>query len=271
MGHVFGRMSVKIRNEIVTMGAKVTQAEVEKYRKELTPEEFKNIIDEEKTDEYLILDMRNDYEYRLGHFKGAIPAGTVNFREVPKLLEQYKEIANGRKIIWYCTGGIRCEKAAVLAGKAGMEDVYAIEGGVVKYVNTYNDGNWLGNLYTFDDRVSTVVGDTVTHVSIGECLYTGEKTDNCMNCRYAPCNARLIATDKAYREHLGFCSLECYNGARNDSLVKVVNWDKFDYKSMGKMTRNGEPSFIQEHLDKKLAKKVWKHITSQKEVMICEC
>lgn len=67
--HEFARMSVKIRNEIVTMGAKVTQAEVEKYRKELTPEEFKQIIDGEKTDEYLILDMRNDYEYRLGHFK----------------------------------------------------------------------------------------------------------------------------------------------------------------------------------------------------------
>lgn len=67
--HEFTRMSVKIRNEIVTMGAKVTQAEVEKYRKELTPEEFKQIIDGEKSDEYLILDMRNDYEYRLGHFK----------------------------------------------------------------------------------------------------------------------------------------------------------------------------------------------------------
>lgn len=68
-GHEFTRMSVKIRNEIVTMGEKVTQAEVEKYRKELTPEQFKKIIDEDKSDEYLILDMRNDYEYRLGHFK----------------------------------------------------------------------------------------------------------------------------------------------------------------------------------------------------------
>lgn len=72
--------------------------------------------------------MRNDYEYRLGHFKGAIPAGTVNFREVPQLLERYRAKANGKKIIWYCTGGIRCEKAAVLANKAGLEDVYAVEG-----------------------------------------------------------------------------------------------------------------------------------------------
>lgn len=68
-GHEFARMSVKIRHEIVTMGAKVTAEEVQKFRKELTPEEFKKIIDEDKSDEYLILDMRNDYEYRLGHFK----------------------------------------------------------------------------------------------------------------------------------------------------------------------------------------------------------
>jgi UPF0176 protein len=88
-GHEFPRMSVKIRNEIVTLGVKVTADQVKKYHKEVTPEEFKAILESDKKDEYLILDMRNDYEYRLGHFKHAIPAGTVNFREVPKLLEQY--------------------------------------------------------------------------------------------------------------------------------------------------------------------------------------
>lgn len=136
-------MTVKFREEIVTLGEKVTAAEVEKFKKEFTPDEFKKILDEGKEDEYLILDMRNDYEYNLGHFKGAIPAGTVNFREVPKLLERYKTVAKNKKIIWYCTGGIRCEKAAVIMNKAGFEDIYAIEGGVVKYTNTFNDGNWL--------------------------------------------------------------------------------------------------------------------------------
>ena len=67
-------MSVKIRNEIVTLGIKVTADQVKKHKKELSPEEFKKIVDSGKSDEYLILDMRNDYEYRLGHFKGAIPA-----------------------------------------------------------------------------------------------------------------------------------------------------------------------------------------------------
>ena len=233
-GHQFPRMSVKIRNEIVTLGVKVTAEQVKKYKKEITPEEFKKIIDEDKTDEYLILDMRNDYEYRLGHFKNAIPAGTVNFREVPKLLEQYGKQADGKKIIWYCTGGIRCEKAAVLGNKLGGTEFYSIQGGVVKYVNEYNDGNWLGNLYTFDGRVSTQVGDEATHTTIGKCLYTDELTDNCENCRYAPCNARLIATPRAYRKHLGFCSRECYQGARSTGFVKNMSWDKLDYKTLAR-------------------------------------
>jgi UPF0176 protein len=275
--HEFPRMSVKIRNEIVTLGVKVSGDQVKRYKKEFTPEEFKKIVDEWKSDEYIILDMRNDYEYRLGHFKGAIPAGTVNFREVPKLLEKYGKQAEGKKIIWYCTGGIRCEKAAVLGNQLGSTEFYSIQGGVVKYINEYNDGNWLGNLYTFDGRVSTEVGDKDTHTTIGECLYTGEKTDNCENCRYAPCNARLICSEKAYRKHLGFCSRECYEKARNDGLVKVVPWDKMDYLSIGRTWR-ADPSkkdfLISEicsHLDRKLANIEWKYQTSQKEEEIVEC
>lgn len=119
-------MSVKIRNEIVTLGVKVTAEQVKQYKKEVTPEEFKNILETDKIDDYIILDMRNDYEYRLGHFKNAIPAGTVNFREVPKLLERYGKAAQGKKVIWYCTGGIRCEKAAVLANQLGDTEFYSI-------------------------------------------------------------------------------------------------------------------------------------------------
>mgnify|MGYP000906798427 FL=1 len=140
---------------------------------------------------------------------------------------------------------------------------------MVKYVNEYNDGNWLGNLYTFDGRVSTQVGDQSTHTTIGECLYTGEKTDNCENCRYAPCNARLIATEKAFRKHMGFCSRECYESARNDGLIKDVEWDKLDYKNVRKETDGlGK---IAAHLDRKLANLEWSHTTSQKEGEVVEC
>lgn len=275
--HQFPRMSVKIRNEIVTLGIKVTAEQVKKNKKELTPEEFKNILESDKKDDYIILDMRNDYEYRLGHFRNALPAGTVNFREVPKLLEKYGKAAQGKKVIWYCTGGIRCEKAAVLANESSDTEYYSIQWWVVKYVNEYNDGNWLGNLYTFDGRVSTQVGDDHTHTTIGECLYTGEKTDNCENCRYAPCNARIIATPAAYRKHMGFCSEECYQKARTDGLVKVVSWDKMNYLELWRTWR-ADPSKkdaiiadIMKHLDTKLAKITWTHLTSQKEEEILEC
>lgn len=148
---------------------------------------------------------------------------------------------------------------------------------MVKYVNQYNDGNWLGNLYTFDGRVSTQVGDEQTHTTIGQCLYTGEYTDNCENCRYSACNARLICTEKAYKNHMGFCSLECYENAREDGLIKVVPWDKLNYLELGRTWR-ADPSkkpeifsLIQKHLDSKLEKIEWKHLTSQKEDVILEC
>ena len=110
--------------------------------------------------------------------------------------------------------------------------MYALEGGVVKYVNSYNDGNRLGNLYTFDGRVSARVGDDQTHVTIGECIYSGLKTDNCENCRYSPCNARIICRKKQYKRHMGFCSEECYQNAKKDLLIKDLDRDSYDYQAV---------------------------------------
>jgi len=274
-GHKFEKMVVKYRDEIVTLGEKVTALEVKKFRKELSPEAFKKILDEGNTDEYLILDMRNDYEYRLWHFKGAIPSGTVNFREVPKLLERYRNVAKNKKIIWYCTGWIRCEKAAVLMNKAGIDEVYAIEGGVVKYTNTFNDGNWVGNLYTFDGRVSTKIWDDQTHTTIGECLYSGKPTDNCENCRYAGCNARLIAEHKEFVRHGWFCSLECFENWQKDGLVKVVDWDNFNYKKVVREAKQSGSERAKEimlclknHMIQQYGKVVFNKSHSQKEAAI---
>ncbi len=139
----------------------------------------------------------------------------------------------------------------------------------MKYVNEFNDGNWLGNLYTFDGRVSTEVGDATTHTTVGECLYTDEPTDNCENCRYSPCNARLIAGEKQYKKHLGFCSQECYESARLDGFVKDTSWDKFNYKNTRSLADS--ISRIQTHLDRKLANIEWRYATSQKEEDIVEC
>ncbi len=213
----------------------------------------------------------------------------MNFREVPQLLERYKEKAQGKKIIWYCTGGIRCEKAAVLANKSGIADIYAIEGGVVKYVNKYNDGNWLGNLYTFDGRVSTQVGDEKTHTTIGTCLHSGKLTDNCDNCRHTPCNARMIVDPKEHKKHLGFCSQECFEKAQKDLLIKDVSWDCLKiqntkskkqnegistYKGLRSLVKNNKidlseaQNLVATHFKKLLGKTIFPHQESQKEGVI---
>ncbi len=116
--YYFDRMIVKYRKEIVALGTTVTQAEIEEYRKEMSAEDFKKLIDSGDLEDWVIIDMRNDYEYKLGHFKNAIPAGTINFREVPDLLDKYKQLFGEKKIIWYCTGGIRCEKLSAMVSKA---------------------------------------------------------------------------------------------------------------------------------------------------------
>lgn len=272
--HQFPRMSVKVRDEIVTLGSKVTAEEVLKFHKEISPEGFKALLDSGKTDDYVILDMRNDYEYDLGHFKNAVPAWTLNFREVPKLLEKYKNEFGKKKVIFYCTGGIRCEKLSVLMTQEWFDELYSLQWGVVKYVNKYNDGNWLGNLYTFDDRISTQVGDETTHTTIGKCIYTEEATDLIHNCRYAPCNAHFLATQKAFRSHGGFCSEECYHKAQEDGLVRVVDWDQYDYKNRMREVHRGERDLeatrqeIKIHIKKEFGKSQFSRKNSIKEVSI---
>ncbi|MDP2670181.1 MAG: rhodanese-like domain-containing protein [bacterium] len=273
--HQFDKMIVRYRSEIVALGKTVTEAQVKMADRQISIEAFQHIL-EQKDEDWAILDMRNDYERQLGHFKGALPAGTINFREVPELLEKYKEKLQDKKVVMYCTGGIRCEKLSVLLKDAGFENFYALNGGVVKYIHAYNDGNRLGNLYTFDGRVSCPVGDTQTHVSIGRCIYTDEPTDVCKNCRYSPCNARIIVDSKAYRKHMGFCSQECAEQAMQDLLIKNADRDPVDYKSL-RGTIKQDPTQkeavftrVRNYLCKKLLHREFRHQLSQKEKVLHE-
>jgi UPF0176 protein len=194
-------MSVKLKDEIVVLGKKYSAKEIEEAGNRMDIDEFKDLIDNGNPDDYVILDMRNDHEYKLGHFKNAVKANTMSFRDLEDQLEEYKEQFKDKKIVSYCTGGIRCEKSTVMMQRAGLKNTYQLDGGVVKYINSFNDGNWEGNLYVFDDRVSDFVGDKATHTTIGECIYSDKKTDNCENCRYSPCNARIIADKEEYERH----------------------------------------------------------------------
>ena len=276
-GHKFPRMQVKVRDEIVALGKKYSCQEIEEAGNRMSIEEFKELLDTGKVEDYIVLDMRNNHEYKLGHFKNAIPANTLTFKELEEKIEDYKKEFWDKKVISYCTWWIRCEKSTVMLQKAGLKNTYQLDGGVVKYINSFNDGNWLGNLYVFDDRVSEQVGDETTHTTIGTCVYSGKLTDNCENCRYSPCNARLIATKKEYKKHFGFCSLECAKKAIQDTLVKTdISLDPMNYKQLrGQIKAHPERETeiekkIQEHLQEQLKTVIFNHTKSQKEEYIMD-
>jgi UPF0176 protein len=227
--HQFPKMIVRYRKEIVALGEVFKFSEIKEATHKITVDEFKQVM-ETNPDDYVLLDMRNDYEYNLGHFRDAVPAGTIYFRELKNVLNDYKKQYNDKKIIMYCTGGIRCEKAGALLEREGIEGVYQLDGGVVKYVNKFNDKNWVGNLYTFDGRISTKVGDSDTHTIISKCHYTGVPAEEYYNCRYPICNDQIITTKGQYEKHFGFCSEECFNLAKENLLVRNEYFDKLNYK-----------------------------------------
>ncbi len=274
-GHQFEKMIVRYRSEIVAMGKQVSATQVRLADKQITIGEMKRIIDEQD-EERAILDMRNDYEWQLGHFKWAIPAWTLNFREVEDLVKKYKEKFENKKVVMYCTWGIRCEKLSVLLHDEWVDNFYALDGGVVKYTNVHNDGNREGNLYTFDGRVSCPIWDEKTHTSIATCLYTDDLCDNCENCRYSPCNARIIADQKIYRKHYGFCSQACAEHAKSDLLIKDVTRDSLDYKSLRGLIKQDPTQKqaitdkVRRIIEKKLLHTTFRHKLSQKEKILYE-
>jgi len=257
-GHKFEKMIVKYRKEIVALGAVYKASSIENSKVKMKIEEFKEIVDKED-DSYVIIDMRKNYEYKLGHFKNAIPAGTYNFRDLDRLLESYKQKYSDKKIVMYCTGGIRCEKAAVMLERSGLEGVYQLDGGVVKYTNIYNDGNWLGNLYTFDGRISTHIGHGEKHSIISECHYTGEPAEMVFNCRYGNCNQQFISSDEQYKKHYGFCSEKCVNDSLNNLMIRNdFDIDYYNYKELrGRIKSHPEEKDI---IQQKIAKHIRHHL-----------
>jgi UPF0176 protein len=159
--HPFYRMKVKLKKEIVTMGVADINPNktVGTYVK---PEEWNALISDP---DVILLDTRNDYEVHIGTFKGAVDPKTTTFREFPKFVEQNLDKSKNKKVAMFCTGGIRCEKASSFMKEQGFEEVYHLQGGILKYLETVPEAQslWQGECFVFDQRVAVkhglVVGD----------------------------------------------------------------------------------------------------------------
>ena len=147
----FRKIEVKIKPEIVTLKREVDVANGNGTH--VGADAWNRIITDPKT---LVLDTRNDYEYRSGTFKGAINPGTTKFSELPAFVEKELDPSRHERIAVFCTGGIRCEKFAPYLVEKGFREVYQLEGGILKYLETVDpsDSLWEGECFVFDERVT---------------------------------------------------------------------------------------------------------------------
>ena len=146
---VFNRFKTKIKKEIVTSDFDLSIEEIEQGQF-IDPDQWDNFINQ---DDVEIIDTRNDYEFKVGHFQNATNPDIKTFREFKKYIEGRKEELQNKKVAIYCTGGIRCEKAGPLMQKYGI-DTYQLKGGILKYFEGTPASKWNGECFVFDYRVS---------------------------------------------------------------------------------------------------------------------
>lgn len=193
-GDSFPKLSVKVKDEIVT--TRLGEDDInpnELTGKYITAEELHNLFESQQ--EFYIIDMRNDYEHKVGHFKNSILPNLHHFRDLPKILPDIEHLKN-KKIVTVCTGGVRCEKASGYLMSKGFNDVSQLQNGIVTYMEKYPNENFLGELYVFDQRV--IMGfnlDSPEHVVIGKCELCGKTDNTYINCANDECHIHFICCE----------------------------------------------------------------------------
>ena len=195
-GNDFPRLSVKVRDEIVSFGApgelRVDENGVVGGGTKLTPQQLHKLVDEKKV---TFFDGRNPIEAEIGRFEGAIVPEVATTRDFVAELDsgKYDHLKN-EPIVTYCTGGIRCEVLSSLMVNRGFTEVYQLEGGIVRYGETYGDsGLWNGSLYVFDQRMSTDF--TENAAVIGRCRVCDAATNRTENCVDPSCRAQFVVCE----------------------------------------------------------------------------
>ena len=199
----FAKLTCKVRREIVALHAgELDPAEGGRH---LQPAEWRGVL--ESGEDYTLIDVRNDYESRIGHFDGAVLPPVSNFYDFPEWLEQ-AQIPKDRKILMYCTGGIRCEKFSVLMKQKGWEDVNQLHGGILNYAKEEGGAHFKGKCFVFDDRMAVPVNRAEEQV-LGVCELTDKPADTYINCANMECNRLFLCAPEGLAVHEGCCSAAC--------------------------------------------------------------
>ena len=203
-GVAFPKLSVKVRAEIVGTRFPKHVDPRKRTATHIPAETLRNWYEEGK--DFVVVDMRNDYEYQSGHFRDSVNPGLENSRDLVKALPKLQELRD-KTVLTVCTGGIRCEKMSALLLEEGFSDVYQLDNGIHGYMEKYPGKDFLGSLYTFDDRKVMHFGGE--REVIGRCRFCGAATEKYVNCANDFCHLHFLVCEGCSGARSVFCSKGC--------------------------------------------------------------
>ncbi|MBF25140.1 MAG: hypothetical protein CMP49_01285 [Flavobacteriales bacterium] len=201
----FLKLTIKVKKQIVADGLEENEYDVTNVGTHLNARDWNKFM----ANGAIVVDVRNHYESRIGHFKDAIKPDVDTFREELPLIKEKLKNKKNDKILLYCTGGIRCEKTSSYLKHHGFKDVNQLHGGIIEYakqIKKYKlENNFIGKNFVFDDRLI----ETISNDIIGSCDQCGNKCDDYTNCNYVDCNLLFIQCKNCQKKYDGCCNNEC--------------------------------------------------------------
>lgn len=205
-GKSFWVLKIKVREKIVADGITDPAFSMQNKGKYVNAAQMNELLKDEDT---VVIDMRNHYEYEVGHFEKAIEIPSDTFREQLPMAVDMMQDKKDKNIIMYCTGGIRCEKASAYMLHHGFNHVYHLEGGIINYARQAKaaglDTKFIGKNFVFDDRL----GERITEDIIAKCHQCGKPADTHTNCKNDGCHLLFIQCEECAKQFDGCCSTEC--------------------------------------------------------------
>lgn len=201
--HAFTRLHCRLKKEIVNSGLTDIDPAL-RTAKHLSGAEVQQLM---QSNDVVLLDVRSNHETRLGRFKNAVTLDIDNFREFPEKVKELNHLKN-KKVITYCTGGIKCEKASAYLIKQGFPEVYQMHNGIIGYAKETGGKDFDGVLYVFDGRVTVPINE-VNPTTIATCIRCNAPTNRNLNCANVNCNEQFNMCEDCSNEMEGCCSTEC--------------------------------------------------------------
>ncbi len=201
-GHAFQKLHIRLKTEIVHSDLPVNP--LERTGIHLKPADFQVL----KSDpDVVLVDMRSSYEHTMGRFKNAVTFDMENLRDLPDHIGEIEHLKN-KKIITYCTGGVKCEKASAYLLSRGFENVYQLHGGIIKYGMEVGGEDFDGQCYVFDNRLAVEV-NAMNPSALSVCYRCQTPTTRLINCASPACNKHVPICEMCGNEHGGTCTDTC--------------------------------------------------------------